>query len=160
MLSCTRANGRAETVESVVACRSMATLLRQDLLLLSEQWLIDARTLLAAKRYPGAYHAGGLALECALKARIAKLRQAEEFPDKELAQRAWKHDPTELLKVAELSGLLDSASGAVQTNWATVKDWKAESRYTHSVNPATVIAFLDALDHPTDGVLPWLRSHC
>ena len=148
------------SAESVVKCAAMATLLRRDLLQLSEQWLIDARTLLAAQRYPGAYHAGGLALECALKARIAKLRQAEEFPDKELALRAWKHDPTELLKVAELSRLLDAASGAVQTNWATVKDWKPESRYTHPVNPATVIAFLDALDHPKDGVLPWVRSHC
>ena len=49
---------------------------------------------------------------------------------------------------------------AVQTNWATVKDWTVDSRYNSAVNPVTVIAFLNALDDPKDGILPWLRSHC
>jgi hypothetical protein len=71
----------------------MAKLLREDLLRLSSQWLGDARTLFNARRYPGAYHAGGVALECALKARIAKATLAEEFPDKERAKDAWDHDP-------------------------------------------------------------------
>jgi hypothetical protein len=46
----------------------------------------------------------------------------------------------------------------VQTNWATVKDWKIDSRYTHTMNSTTVSAFLDALDHVTDGVIIWLRK--
>src|SRR5712675_2178920 len=136
----------------------MAKILRQDLLLLHQQWLDDARTLLAAQRYPGAYHAGGVALECALKARIAKFIQAEEFPDKKLAQDAWDHDPRKLLALGDLVRFMDQAPAAVQTNWATVKDWKVDSRYTHTVNPATVGAFLEALDDPKDGVLPWLRK--
>jgi hypothetical protein len=138
----------------------MAKLLKQDLLQLSDQWLIDARTLFAAQRYAGAYHAGGVALECALKARIAFSTQAEEFPDKRIAEKAWGHDPTALLALGDLPRFLDAASPAVQTNWATVKDWKVDSRYTHAVNVATVTTFLDALDHPQDGVLPWLRNHC
>lgn len=137
----------------------MPKLLRRDLIQLHEQWLTDARILLQAQRYPGAYHAGGLALECALKARIAKFIQAEEFPDRRLAQDAWEHDPTKLLKLGDLVQILDSAAPAVQTNWATVKDWKIDSRYTHTVNSATVSAFLDALDHATDGVIIWLRKH-
>ena len=137
----------------------MAKILRQDLLLLHQQWLDDARTLLAAQRYPGAYHAGGVALECALKARIAKFIQAEEFPDKKLAQDAWDHDPRKLLALGDLVRFMDQAPAAFQTNWATVKDWKVDSRYAHTVNPATVGAFLEALDDPKDGVLPWLRKH-
>lgn len=111
----------------------MPKLLRHDLVQLHEQWLADARTLLAAHRYPGAYHAGGIALECALKARIAKFIQAEEFPDKKLAQEAWEHDPRKLLALGDLVRLMDAAPAAVQINWATVKDWKIDSRYTHTV---------------------------
>jgi hypothetical protein len=54
---------------------------------------------------------------------------------------------------------MDDAPTAVQTNWATVKDWKIDSRYTHTINSATVGAFLNALDDPTDGVITWLRNH-
>ena len=138
----------------------MAKLLRQDLVQLSQQWIEDARVLLAANRYPGAYHAGGVALECILKARIASLTQAEEFPDKRLAEMAWKHDPPTLLALGDLGKFLNQASPAVRTNWTTVKDWKVESRYTRTMNPASVTAFVDALDDPMDGVLTWLRNHC
>jgi hypothetical protein len=138
----------------------MAKLLRQELVQLSDEWMADARVLAAAQKYPGAYHAAGLALECMLKAKIAKAIQAEEFPDKKLAEKAWAHDPAALLKLGDLDRFMDQAVAAVQTNWATVKDWQIDSRYTLSVNPVTVAAFLDALDDPNDGVLPWLRSHC
>lgn len=137
----------------------MPKLLRLDLIRLHQQWVDDARILLAAQRYAGAYHAGGIALECALKARIARFTQAEEFPDKKLAQEAWEHDPRRLLALGDLVRFMDGAPSAVQTNWATVKDWKIDSRYTHTVNPATVGAFLDALDDATDGVITWLRNH-
>ena len=137
----------------------MPKLLRSDLIRLHEQWLDDARTLLRAGRYPAAYHAGGIALECALKARIARSTQAEEFPDKRLAQEAWEHDLRKLLAVGDLVRLMDASPSAVQTNWTAVKDWKIESRYTHTVNPATVVAFLAALDDPTGGVITWLRKH-
>jgi hypothetical protein len=108
----------------------------------------------------GAYHAGGIALECMLKAKIAKSIQAEEFPDMEFAKAAWVHDPGKLLQLGDLVRFLDQASSAVKTNWATVKDWKVDSRYNRTVNPATVIAFLDALDDPKHGIVVWLRRHC
>jgi hypothetical protein len=137
----------------------MPKLFRQDLIRLHEQWLEDARILLAAHRYPGAYQAGGIALECALKARIAKSTQAEEFPDRNRALEAWVHEPAKLLSAAGLDQFMDAAPKEVRTNWATVKDWKVDSRYTHTMNPATVEAFLNALDDATDGVITWLRNH-
>jgi hypothetical protein len=138
----------------------VAKLFRQDLLQLSEQWMQAARILLAAQSLIPAYQAGGIALECALKARIAKLTQAEEFPDRRLAEKAWKHDPTELLAAGDLVRYLDAAGLPVQANWATVKDWKIESRYDQTIPLVTVNAFLDALDGQPDGILPWLLKHC
>ena len=120
----------------------------------------DARILVAAGRFGGAYHSGGVALECMLKAKIAKSIQAEEFPDRKLAQEAWLHDPTKLLKLADLERFMDAATPEIQTNWTTVKDWTIDSRYNLHVSPRTVTAFLGALDDLTDGILPWLRSHC
>jgi hypothetical protein len=144
----------------VTQCEIVAKLLRQDLLELSQQWIEDARILSAARRFAGAYHSGGVALECVLKAKIAKSIQAEEFPDKRLAEKAWGHDPAALLKLGELERSMDQAPAEVQTNWATVKDWTVDSRYNRDVNPVTVTAFLEALDDPRDGILPWLRSRC
>lgn len=138
----------------------MAKLLRQDLLLLAEHWLESARALFQAQLAGAAYHAGGLALECVLKAKIAKDIVAEEFPDKNLAARAWNHDPSNLLALGDLVRVLDQASADVQANWATVKDWSIESRYNLAVNVVTVGAFLDALDNSQDGILVWLRNHC
>lgn len=95
-----------------------------------------------------------------IKAKIAKSIQAEEFPDKKLAEKAWGHDPAALLKLGDLERFMDQATPEVQTNWATVKDWTIDSRYSRDVTPVTVTAFLRALDDPKDGILPWLLSHC
>jgi len=123
--------------------------------------MVDARVLLAEERFTGAYHAGGLALECALKARIAKLTVAGEFPDRDRTRQALEHNPSKLLGAAELLAMQRTdVSPTFQSNWATVKDWTVDSRYDPSPNPVTVKAFLDALDDPTDGVLQWVRRHC
>jgi hypothetical protein len=122
--------------------------------------MADARVLLGAGRFVGAYHAGGIALECMLKARIARATEAEEFLDLTQVKQAWTHQPAALLSAGDLVRFLSQASHAIQVNWATVKDWKIESRYNPSMNPVVATALVDALDHPTDGVLTWLRSHC
>lgn len=49
---------------------------------IANERFIDAKALLAAGRYNGAYYLAGYAVECALKARIAKLTQAGDFPPK------------------------------------------------------------------------------
>jgi len=138
----------------------MAQLFRRDLLDLALRWNTDARTLLAASRYDGAYHLAGIALECMLKARIAGFTKAEEFPDPDQVKRAWIHDPNRLLKEAGLEQALDHAPPDVQVNWAIVKDWTIDTRYSTAADPRLVKGFLDALDDPTHGVLAWLRSRC
>ncbi len=59
---------------------------RKDLQSLADERLGDAKVLLASNRYGGAYYLVGYAVECGLKACIAKLTQAEDFYDKTLAR--------------------------------------------------------------------------
>jgi hypothetical protein len=54
---------------------------RADFQRLANDRIADARALLAAKRWSAAYYLAGYAVEAALKACIAKLMKAEEFPD-------------------------------------------------------------------------------
>jgi HEPN domain-containing protein len=52
---------------------------RTDLQNLAEERLGDAEVLLASNRYSGAYYIVGYAVECGLKACIAKLTRAEDL---------------------------------------------------------------------------------
>jgi HEPN domain len=51
----------------------------------------EARVLLAQGKYDGAYYLAGYAVECALKACIAKLTNKDDFPDKVFVQRSYTH---------------------------------------------------------------------
>ena len=57
---------------------------RKDLQRLTRLRLAEARVLLAAAKYDGAYYLAGYAVECALKACIAKQIKRFDFPDKKL----------------------------------------------------------------------------
>ena len=84
----------------------------------------------------GAYYLGGLAVECALKACIAKKTRRYEFPaDVKYAQKVYTHELTELLKLAELSSQLErdmKTRPQLATNWSIVKGWNVNSRYETS----------------------------
>jgi HEPN domain-containing protein len=58
---------------------------RTDLQILAEDRLKDAEVLLASGRFGAAYYLAGYAVECGLKACIAKLTRAEDFPIKTLS---------------------------------------------------------------------------
>ena len=62
-------------------------MLRTDLQRLSRLRARDARTLFAAGQYDGVYYLGGFAVECALKACIARKTQRHEFPDRNRVAR-------------------------------------------------------------------------
>lgn len=137
----------------------MPKLVRSELVTISEIWLSAAKSLFADGQTVCAYHAAGIALECALKAQVARNTRAEEFPDKTLADKAWKHDPADLLRVAQLEKELDKPSNAgVKSNWQIVKNWSIETRYDVSRHEADVESLIRALDDPPDGVLVWLRK--
>jgi HEPN domain-containing protein len=92
----------------------------------------DARVLLRAGRYDGAYYLSGYVVECALKACIAKATRRFEFPDRERASQSWTHSLENLLKAAGLETALRQEMTdrkTLEANWLIVRDWKETSRY-------------------------------
>jgi HEPN domain-containing protein len=77
---------------------------RTDFQVLSRIRLKEANVLLAAGLYDGAYYLAGYAVECALKACIAKATRRYEFPDRVRVNACHTHDITELMVIAELRG--------------------------------------------------------
>ena len=62
----------------------------------------EANALLDAGCYPGAYYLIGYAVECALKACVARQVKRFDFPDKFLANKVFTHN---LEKLVGLAGL-------------------------------------------------------
>jgi HEPN domain-containing protein len=61
---------------------------------LADDRVLDAEALLNAGRWSGAYYVSGYAVECALKACIAKQTNLHDFPDKTVVQKSHAHDLT------------------------------------------------------------------
>lgn len=64
--------------------------------------LDEARILLDNGKYDGAYYLSGYVIELALKARIAKLTDAHDFPDKKFVNDNHTHELSVLLTNSEL----------------------------------------------------------
>ncbi len=132
---------------------------RNDLQNLAEERLGDADALLASSRFGAAYYVVGYAVECGLKACIAKLTKAEDFYDKALAKNLFVH---ELEKLASLAGLdvkqIGKGDRVFAANWALVKDWNEESRYeTHTKIEAEQM--IQAVREPDHGVMQCIRRY-
>ena len=112
--------------------------------------------------YPdGAYYLAGYAVECALKACIAKATQRHEFPDKKGVDASHTHNLRDLMRVANLElARLEEAkrNRAFQNHWDLVQEWSEHSRYRRN-GSATAKALLDAIGHRKQGVMVWIRRH-
>ena len=64
---------------------------RSDFQKLAEIRIAEAEILLKAKKYDGAYYLAGYAVECALKACVAKRTARYDYPDKDLANQCYTH---------------------------------------------------------------------
>ena len=139
---------------------------RGDFQLLAELRLKEARALLAAEFPDGAYYLAGYAVECALKACIAKRTQQHDFPDKRLVDKSYTHDVEKLLDAAGLSDFLreEAARNAdLELDWATVRDWSEQSRYElFKGDPIGGLVeaqlLIDAVESEKGGVLRWIRQ--
>jgi HEPN domain-containing protein len=121
----------------------------------------DAQALLLAGRWSGAYYLAGYAVECGLKACIAKLTQPGEFPEKEHVLKSYTHKIEQLVDAADLQAqrVMDmTANPVLGRHWIMVKDWNELARYrlwTEFQASKLVVAVSDA----SNGVLPWIRVH-
>jgi HEPN domain-containing protein len=134
---------------------------RTDLRNLADERLEDAKVLLGGSRYGGAYYLVGYAVECGLKACIAKLTRAEDFYDKNLARKIFTHSLAELANHARLSAVIDQSGKAdplFQANWAQVGLWDEESRYdSHTKTEAEQM--FKAVQDPDHGVMQCIRQY-
>jgi hypothetical protein len=134
---------------------------RTDLQNLAEERLGDGELLLAHGRYGAAYYIAGYAVECGLKACIAKLTRAEDFYDKTLARNIFKHDLVDLANYARLSAVFAQTGTndpVFAANWARVNLWTEESRYeTHTQQEAEQL--IAAVRDPAHGVMQCIRQY-
>jgi HEPN domain-containing protein len=132
---------------------------RADLQKLSNIRIREAKALFAAGEYSGAYYLAGYAVECALKACIAKSVQRYDFPDKSLAQKSYVHDLKDILRLADPNSVLGVdilSNPKLDASWNLTKDWTEQSRYSvRTRNEAEAI--IDAITRRNDGVLPWIK---
>jgi len=124
--------------------------------------LAEAKALLVSGNPNGAYYLAGYVVECALKACIARQTRAEDFPPRpELVREMYTHEPIKLLRQAGLDAALNaqrSSDPAFRDNWAQVVAWTVEKRYLTFTHPEAQ-SLLDAIENPTEGVLPWLQQY-
>ena len=134
---------------------------RADFQQLADIRIADSGTLISQGQPDGGYYLAGYAVECGLKACIAKLTNQHDFPDKELATRSYTHDLEKLVKAANLEAQRKSdfdSSPNLAANWLIVKDWSEAARYDRK-STADAQQLFQAITDATDGVLPWIKRY-
>jgi hypothetical protein len=117
--------------------------------------------LLKSGYYDGAYYLAGYSVECAIKACIAKQTKRYEFPNKDLANKAWVHDLEQLIGLAGLGTDLRSemkTNKPLELNWTIVKDWNESIRYELGMSFSQAKDFFSACSAKNDGILPWIKK--
>jgi len=134
-------------------------LYRRDFKTLADLRAEEAGVLLAAGKQQGAYYLAGYAVECALKACIAKKTKRFQYPPKvEHVRELYSHRLNTLVNVAGLDADLQKelkANPAFGKNWSTVKDWTEESRYKSGGLKGRDMYEAVA---GADGVLAWIKQ--
>jgi HEPN domain-containing protein len=139
---------------------------RIDFQQLAELRLKEAKALLAADFPDGAYYLAGYAVECALKACIARKTQEFDFPEKKRVNDSHTHDLGKLLMLAGLSEDLQfefAADAAMEWRWGIVRDWSEESRYeifqdseAERIQRATLM--INVIGAQSGGIMQWIKQ--
>lgn len=132
---------------------------RRDFQRLAELRVMEAGALVRSRKEIGAYYLAGYAVECALKACIAKATKRHEFPPKsDYVRKLYSHNLEELLRIAGLEKQLEADSRAnpdLAINWGVVKSWNEESRYMNSGLKGRDL--YPAINGP-NGILLWIKQ--
>jgi HEPN domain-containing protein len=128
---------------------------------LAEVRIEEAKALLAQGMYDGAYYLAGYAVECGLKACIAKLTNQHDFPPRPKSiHEYYSHEIEKLVKTGMLTAQRDADAAAdpnLEANWLVVKDWNEESRYERKTQ-AEAGKLIAAITDAAHGVRPWIRQ--
>ncbi|MGZ8842989.1 MAG: HEPN domain-containing protein [Pyrinomonadaceae bacterium] len=138
---------------------------RTDFHKLAEIRIREAKVLLDRKCYEGAYYLAGYAVECALKACIAKRTQEHDFPPKpEVVRDYYQHKIESLAKLAGLELELKKRASMVQfkqfhSNWNDVTKWSEQVRYETRIDSKQSRGLYRAITNSRNGVLVWLKKY-
>ncbi|HEY0080730.1 MAG TPA: HEPN domain-containing protein [Pyrinomonadaceae bacterium] len=136
---------------------------RSDFQELSRLRIKEAKVLLDNKCYEGAYYLAGYAVECALKACVARKTKRFDFPPNEKTVREYyTHELVKLVKGAGLGAALQTeeiSNAQFRSNWAVVKDWNEQARYEPQINDKLARDLYSAISDRKHGVLKWLKKY-
>jgi hypothetical protein len=132
---------------------------RRDFQRLARMRLRDARVLIRSRNFKGAYYLTGLAVECAVKACIAKNTRRHDFPPNHTALKdIYTHTLTKLIGAAKLQPALDAETRSnmlFKSKWDVAKVWDVKSRYaTSGLNAIDLYRAVAG----RNGVMQWLRQ--
>lgn len=121
----------------------------------------EAQALLDLGLHDGAYYLAGYAVECALKACIAKETKRYEFPDKRRADSSYTHSLIDLVRIAKLDDSrqeLARRDSEFDDYWDTVRSWSEQSRYRRH-SPQEAQKLVEAVCNRRHGVIAWIKLH-
>ena len=141
---------------------SKTSLDRASLQRLAERYARDAQILLENRAWSSAYYLAGYAIECALKACIARQFRRYQYPDLNTVKEIYIHDLSKLMRIAGLAGhLLERSQEADRFGdyWSKiVTGWTERSRYEEPTR-AMAIELVTAVSDTREGVLAWIRRY-
>lgn len=110
------------------------------------------------------YYLAGYAVECGLKACVVDFVEKNPgiiYEKRGFSDACWTHKLSDLIVVAGLSAACDAdgiSNPAFEQNWAEVIKWHEASRYVFA-SEVQARKLFDAISHPQDGVMKWIRDH-
>lgn len=127
--------------------------------------LKESTALYRSDLYDGCCYLAGYVVELALKARICKALDMDEYPERGEISRSFKtHNLDILIQLAGLQRTFEeatSANPALLTNWSLITEWTEAYRYRPVGSSPKIRAeeMLSALEDREDGVFIWLQTH-
>ena len=130
------------------------------------QKLKDAELLYKRGSYDNAYYLAGYVVELALKARICKNIDIDNLfmPNAKYLKLFKTHDFDVLLMYAGLSEKLENEKVLnvdFHENWSYICAWKEDCRYNicGSKTQVDALRLFNAIRHPTNGFLKWIKKY-
>jgi HEPN domain-containing protein len=122
----------------------------------------EAKVLLDNGYYAGGYYLAGYAVECALKACIAKLTNRYDFPpDRKAIDNIYVHKLETLMKSAQLWPRFTvdmKADPKLERYWTVVQAWSESQRYELNISGPMARDMYEAITARKHGVLSWLKK--
>ena len=127
----------------------------EEWLALAKQHEIAAKRLLTARQTTtqAVFHAG-VAMECAIKAKIIREQRFNAWPTKSARPDLYTHDLSKLIVFANIQ--LDPRS-ATASAWHVALQWDRNQGYDQPMPMRVARSMLEAA-FGTQGILPWIRQ--